>query len=137
VKIVINACYGGFSLSAEATEALARRKGVERLYWFESKPKADYSGFEYTPVELSELGDHRPFMKMAYTTPDRQDDSYWGDRPADRDDPDLVAVVEELGDAANGSYADLRVVEVPDGTDWEINEYDGVEWVAETHRTWR
>lgn len=26
--------------------------------------------------------------------------------------------------------------EVPDDVQWQIEEYDGREWVAETHRTW-
>lgn len=53
-----------------------------------------------------------------------------------REDPHLVQVVEELGAAANGPYAELKVVEVPDGVEWTIHEYDGCEWVAEVHRTW-
>jgi hypothetical protein len=28
------------------------------------------------------------------------------------------------------------VVEIPDGTDYEISEYDGNEHIAEKHRTW-
>ena len=54
----------------------------------------------------------------------------------DRSDPHLVQVVQELGLAANGRYADLKVVEIPDGVEWTICEYDGCEWVAEAHRTW-
>lgn len=54
----------------------------------------------------------------------------------ERDDPDLVAVVEELGVSANGRFADLEIVEVPDSVVWEIGEYDGKEWVAEVHRKW-
>lgn len=53
-----------------------------------------------------------------------------------RDDPVLVEVVEALGDRANGGYADLEVVEIPDDVEWTIQEYDGNEWVAEVHRTW-
>jgi hypothetical protein len=53
-----------------------------------------------------------------------------------RDDPHLVKTVLELGKAANTRYSELKVVEVPDGVDWTIMEYDGREWVAETHRTW-
>jgi hypothetical protein len=45
-------------------------------------------------------------------------------------------VFKELGDVANGFAADLKIVEIPDGVDWEIEEYDGNEWVAEVHRTW-
>lgn len=54
-----------------------------------------------------------------------------------RDDADLVAVVEELGDRANGNYAELKVLSVPDGVEWFVEEYDGMEHVAEVHRTWR
>jgi hypothetical protein len=53
-----------------------------------------------------------------------------------RCDPDLIKVVEELGYAASSDCAVLEVVDVPDGVDWVIDEYDGKEWVAEVHRTW-
>jgi len=57
-------------------------------------------------------------------------------RPENRADPKLIQVVEELGDKANGSCAKLEIVEIPDGVDWQIEEYDGNEHVAEKHRTW-
>lgn len=69
-----------------------------------------------------------------YKTKSGNDKFY--DRDLARDDPILVAVVEELGDAANGGCAELKIVEIPDGVDWQIEEYDGNEHVAETHRTW-
>jgi hypothetical protein len=53
-----------------------------------------------------------------------------------RDDPHLVKVVEELGEEANDEHADLTVVEIPDGVNWCVEEYDGREWIAEVHRTW-
>lgn len=53
-----------------------------------------------------------------------------------RDDPYLVKTVLELGEAANGKYARLKVVTIPDDVAWTICEYDGCEWVAEAHRTW-
>ena len=52
-----------------------------------------------------------------------------------RNDPALVQTVEELGELANDSYAELLVVEIPDDAAWYIAEYDGNEWVAEG-RTW-
>jgi hypothetical protein len=55
----------------------------------------------------------------------------------DRTDAFLVAAVEALQDGAGGECAKLRVVEIPDGTDYEIEEYDGNEHIAEKHRTWR
>ena len=53
-----------------------------------------------------------------------------------RNDPILVEVVEQLGEAANGDYAELKVIEIPDDVQWTVEEYDGAEWIAEKHRTW-
>jgi hypothetical protein len=52
-----------------------------------------------------------------------------------RDCPVLVEMVER-GDA-DGIFSDLKIVEIPDGVNWHIEEYDGLEHVAERHRTWR
>ena len=54
----------------------------------------------------------------------------------DRSDPHLVKTVLELGELANGRYAELKVVTIPDDVEWTVMEYDGLEWVAEAHRTW-
>ena len=61
------------------------------------------------------------------------DDIYFFD--ISRDDPDLIEIVEHLGQKANDSYAQLKIVEIPDGVNWYIAEYDGLEHVAERHRT--
>lgn len=53
-----------------------------------------------------------------------------------RDDENLVSVIEELGEKCWGKYSALKVVEIPDDVEWQIEEYDGVEWVAEKHRIW-
>ena len=53
-----------------------------------------------------------------------------------RNDPILVEIVEQLGESANGRFAELKVVEIPDDVVWGIEEYDGHEWIAEKHRTW-
>ena len=53
-----------------------------------------------------------------------------------RDCPYLVAMVEEGGTDVDGIYSELKVVNVPDDVNWFIHEYDGMEHVAERHRTW-
>ena len=53
-----------------------------------------------------------------------------------RNDLILIEIVEQLGEAANGGFAKLKVVKIPDDVQWQIEEYDGNEWVAEKHRTW-
>ena len=62
------------------------------------------------------------------------DDVYDCDIP--RDDLVLVWIVEHLGLKANGDYAELKVVEIPEDVDWFISDYDGIEHIAERHRTW-
>jgi hypothetical protein len=54
-----------------------------------------------------------------------------------RADPILVSIVEELEEDSWGRWAELGVVDIPNGVDWYIDEGDdGKEWVAEVHRTW-
>ena len=86
MKVVINTCFGGFSLSEEACAYLH------------------------------------------ITNPFTYDD--------DRTNPALIECVEKLGNAANGKYAKLKVVEIPDNIHWEIEYYDGIEHITEAHRTW-
>jgi hypothetical protein len=62
-------------------------------------------------------------------------DWWYGD--ISRDDSLLIQIVEDMGAKADGTFAALKVVEVPDDVNWYIEEYDGREWVAERHRTWR
>ena len=67
----------------------------------------------------------------------RPDDFYDGDEDyIPRDDPALVQVVEEIPRDQGCEFASLKVVEIPDDVEWEIQKYDGMEWVAEKHRTW-
>ena len=54
----------------------------------------------------------------------------------ERNNPILVEIVEQLGEAADGDFAKLKVVDIPDDVQWQVEEYDGNEWVAEKHRTW-
>jgi hypothetical protein len=53
-----------------------------------------------------------------------------------RDDLKLAQVVEELGVAANGHGAELRVVSIPDDVRWVISAVGGIEHVSEVHRIW-
>jgi hypothetical protein len=57
-------------------------------------------------------------------------------KPEFRTDPRVIQVVEHLGEESWGEHAKLRVVEIPDGISWEIDEYDGIESILEVHRSW-
>ena len=55
----------------------------------------------------------------------------------DRSDPVLVQVVEELGKKANTDYSNLQIRELPAGTKYRIDEYDGSESVmTQDEYTW-
>ena len=113
MKIVINADWGGFGLSDAAIERYAELASINLI----SQPDGKYS---LTHWYQDQVDEHH----------------YWSERDVARNDPHLVQVIEELGEAANGDYASLKVVDVPDDVDWDIVEYDGREHVAERHRTW-
>lgn len=117
MKIVVNRCFGGFSLSHEA---IMRYSELAKLNLVVIKDEK-YSGECFWNYYLNGIEDA---------------DHYWYDRDLERNDPFLVQVVEELGEKADGMCAKLNVVEIPDNVSWEIAEYDGLEHVAETHRTW-
>ena len=53
-----------------------------------------------------------------------------------RNDPILIEVVEELKEEANNKFSNLKIIFIPDDVEWEIEEYDGMEWIAEKHRKW-
>lgn len=119
MKIAINRCFGGFGISNEAFEKLLNRKGI---------------AFDKVERENS------AFLGAAYFKAGHAgDDDYYlsdYDFTEDRSDPDLIAVIEEMGDKANSWAAEIAIVDIPDDVKWHIHEYDGIEHVAEDHRTW-
>jgi hypothetical protein len=98
-KIVYNQCYGGFSLSDEA---------IHRY------------------VELKGNGAKLVEGTSVWELPDGE---WFEHREIDRQDPVLVQVVEELGEDANGRCAQLAIYELPAGTLYRIEEYDGMEHI--------
>ncbi len=138
MKIVINACYGGFGLSHEGIMEYAKRKGMT-LHAFVNARKHD-GRIDFDKMIPYEP-DKRAFCVFYSTEPlddngKIPDKSYFSERDIKRDDPDLIAVVQTLGKKANGDFANLQVVDIPDGVQWEIDEYDGFEHIDEVHRSW-
>ena len=80
MKIVINNCYGGFSISRKAAEFIAARGNERSILELEQSKKRFY-GYGYVEG-----------MGGAY----------------ERTDPDLVAAVEALGEEANGLRLPVR-----------------------------
>lgn len=146
MKIVINKCYGGYGLSDEAYLWLSKTYGItikkherqergeDGLYKAEPSNDGVILDRELTPIGEEPLNDIYHQFKDKNV---RMNQRYWDtDWTRNRTDPRIVACVEALGEKANGSCAKLRVVEIPDGVDWELDEYDGKESVREKSRSW-
>ena len=115
-SIVINTCYGGFNLSDEATELYLTKAGQTPFYKNVDHFVSCYSS--------------EPWIDG------KTDGKYFSVYDFERDDPVLIEVIRELGAQASGRFAELTIVEIPDDVEWEIEEYDGTEWVREKSRTW-
>lgn len=102
MKVVYNASFGGFSLSREAV--LRAREISGNPLWGGPCIKGD-----------------------TYSSGESVDHDYGHIDGIKRSNPILVQVVEELGEKANGSCADLAIVDVR--PPYRIDEYDGRETV--------
>lgn len=113
MKIVINDCFGGFQPSDEACKALIKL-GMKMTTNWDEKADIHYTKGETFMGEYSIINDDVEFRK----------------------DPRLIQVVEELKEKANSNVSHLKVIEIPDDIEVIIEEYDGLEHVAEAHETW-
>ena len=125
MKIILNKRYGcGFDVSNEAYELYAKKRGLKIYPYY-----MDYRSHSYKKGTC-------PFGIIVYFTKDYgevvdENKIHWDTvfylNSKHRDDPILVEVVEELGEKASGSCGYLVVFEIPDGINYVMNNYDGVE----------
>ena len=142
MKVAYNACFGGFGLSPLAENEYRKKKGID-LFWYHGVGGYPYQSYEKIKdlsgikeigfalkVSTKDLGDlvsEIPNEHFFYES--------WYDRE-NRNDPDLIEIIERLGEKANGFFAKLAIKEIPDGVDFEITEYDGFEDVVPPRTTW-
>lgn len=137
MKVILNKCYGGFGVSQEAYELYAKKKGIElfayKLDFKNGKPiyrKTDMSSSIFTITFTKDFGD---YVELS----DDNSEKYILElRGNHREDPVLIEVVEELGDRVNSPFSKLVVVDIPDGMEYEIDDYDGVETLHQKVETW-
>jgi hypothetical protein len=147
MKVAINTCFGGFGLSDAAYEKLIEY-GVPVQRYVEQKRNSETGLYEtesgndgevifdreLTPADVDSFS---AIYHKYKNTGGCMNNRYWDSWTREnRTHPLVIRVIEELGEAANDGCAELSIVEIPDGTSYEISEYDGREHIAETHRTW-
>ena len=141
-RVAINVCHGGFGLSALACQEYLKLIG-KPCYFFKMTTQRD----KYEVLSLEEASKTAFFTVYFVSDPLREiiiqengSSNYreltFHEDGLSRDDPNLIKVIETLGEKANGRFSQLKIVEIPDNVEWTIDEYDGAEWVAEKHRTW-
>jgi len=134
-KIVVNRCYGGFSLSHTALRRLLELKQAGNAV----------AGLRVTEVSAYFVNDlvkglqeanneNEPFSHCVVQIASDKFVITWRDTTGNRIDPSLVRVVEELNDKANGPRAELEVIEIPDDFAFEIDTHDGFERVIDPSR---
>lgn len=142
MKVVLNRCYGGFSISPEAAQRLLDlgvteiAKPVKAVY-SSAKPKYlkdDLARWRAYVAARAELGSKKAQKTVGYYMVFTADEQFVLDtHPSEREGiprhhPMLVQVVEEMGEAANGNSAELEVQEID--LTYEIDDHDGKEHIS-------
>ena len=142
MKVAYNNCFGEFGLSALASTELAAKKGLT-LTWYKQVGYKHNGNVKYVRVKgipgkswgwfsalTKDCGEElKELPSDLYYYPSCHEDE-------SRSDPDLIEVIERLGEKANGMCASLAIKEVPDGADFKITDYDGKENVVPLRMSW-
>lgn len=100
MKVLINSCYGGFGYSAKAIKMYLDAKGMK------------YTG---------ELVD-------SYSSVTLENGNKFSSYDIDHNDPTIIQIFEEIGSQeCSGDHSQLQCVDIPDGCQYQITEYDGWE----------
>lgn len=145
-KIVINNCFGGFGLSKKAMKRYLELKG-KGCFFYKNKDKtyAKVNENEESWVLIftltKDFGDEIEIPKFivgGQQTKEYEDfwSYYFSCRDIERDDKDLIKVIDEFGKEVNSNYSELKIIEIPKDVEYEIDEYDGMESIHEVHRSW-
>lgn len=132
-KVIINSCYGGFSLSKEAVKLYVKKANL-KLY---SDNGEDYFTIPVEEYKKKLNEENRLYKEDKPSFTGYHSNKYaWSSYKISREDPILVDIVEKLGADAFGSYSKLKIIEIPDDVEYFIEEHDGWEYIAEKHRKW-
>ncbi|MGJ8729300.1 hypothetical protein ACRW9N_02410 [Listeria aquatica] len=145
MKIILNKCFGGFGFSHVAKINVLEAKGLKVYpYKVEEESRNDFdSGVTLTKIDKFYRSERELEMIVYLKKPLEtnkvklkfeefygdafEGNEYTFDNDELRIDKDAIAIVEQLGAAASGRFSQLEVFVIPDGSEFMITEYDGIE----------
>ena len=146
MKVAYNKCLGGFGLSPIAETEYRKKKGIT-LTWYKGVGKYPYKSYkkvhDISSIQRT-VGTHFAYLDASNADLGEEikaipDENFFGadwHGEENRADPDLIEVIERLGEKANGDCASLAIKEIPDGAQFEITEHDGFEEVVPPRMSW-
>lgn len=159
-KIVINNCFGGFSVSPEiAIELFKIENKLEKVFIYSSinEGECDSIMYDYARIDnvsFDKFGRFKNDMLMNFEVYLSSENIgtfikhnqlkntvskylLTAMQEIDRENIHLIDMIAKFGvDRCSGEYSNLKVVEIPSDIEYQIEDCDGNEWIAEKHRIW-
>lgn len=134
MKVIINSGYGKFEVSNKAKERYFQLNQIPVFFYHQ----CDKEGKLYCKVTsnnrapniyytFTDYGDITDRIKFNYID--------WSSIRM-RTDSTFIQVVEELGEQVNSPPSYLKIIEIPNEIEFEIERVDGREWILEKRRRW-
>lgn len=149
IKVAINRCFGGFSISDEALKELVLLESdcleayTPKYYYGGDNPVRNGRDWEKEwQNDFAKYRDMGDGVKAHYSSFNVFYEGMLYDLKSSYENEkirchkDLISVIEKLGERANGICASIKIIKIPAGVDFHIEEYDGMETIHENHRSW-
>lgn len=149
-KVIINKCFGGYGFEPFTIQKYAEANGV-KLFWYTRDYNYDAGHLKekWDKTTVSEIEKSEDLHMGNWPLVEDMGDSFffeWGGEAFDRlvyklppkeesrTDPVLIGIIEKYGDKNRYGCHAPTAIEVPDGVEWIVDEYDGMESLHEAHR---
>ena len=152
-EVVINKRFGGYNVSHEASiDIFKYDNNVDKVYIYsaenyESDKCKLIKDIKFNNGEFdNDIDDYVTYISSKYLGDNINRNEIKLDcvkfmlsltQNIKREDKRLIELIKEWGsERCSGNYSELKIVEIPDDVEYEIDDYDGCESIHEKHRIW-